>query len=55
MLAQVRTAVLVTVVMIVLTGLVYPLAMTGIATALQIDRIISRCVDIDRMLASGTA
>ena len=38
MLAQMRTAVLVTVVLIVLTGVVYPLAMTGIAQVIFPDK-----------------
>lgn len=38
MLAQMRTAVLITVVLMVLTGLVYPLAMTGIAQVIFHDK-----------------
>jgi potassium-transporting ATPase KdpC subunit len=38
MLAQLRTAVLVTVVLIVLTGLIYPLVMTGIAQVVFPDK-----------------
>ncbi len=38
MIAQFRTAVLVTIVMVVLTGLIYPLAMTGIAQVIFPDK-----------------
>src|SRR5690349_16120664 len=47
MLAQMRTAVLVTVVLIVLTGVVYPLAMTGIAQVVFPDKADGSLIEKD--------
>ncbi len=47
MLAQLRTAILVTVAMIVLTGLIYPLAMTGIAQVIFPDKADGSLIERD--------
>jgi K+-transporting ATPase ATPase C chain len=47
MLAQMRTAVLITVVLMVLTGLVYPLAMTGIAQVIFPDKADGSLIERD--------